>query len=406
MIFQNSKKKQNVEIIQRKKHLLSNFPTGSRYAEAYRTLRTNLHFAAMEKQLSSVVVTSSVPSEGKTNTAINLGFTMAQAGRRTLLLDGDLRKPVLSKIFDQKRRFGLADLISDTLGRDVVKGSITQYSIGDMFMLMKFQKKTGTFKVSSTDQEVTFYIIGGKVNDILWNNCPKDRKLTAQMVHQGKITKENARISLAHQEKTGQRLGDIFYSMGFLSRQELEKELDMNALEALRVVSLMTEGKFVFTPLKEREVRASVLPRVNIEELYGDFYSQGENLIYINKGIDEAIKITDQENLFILPAGRVPPNPAELIESDRAEFLMEILKERFDFIVVDTSPVMPTSDALLMAPRTDGVLLVVLSGETNKKIVKEVVDRFRAANLSLLGVVLNRVDMANDRYYSYYDSGY
>jgi len=399
MIFSKGRKQKKENLESRQKNLLVNFPTGSRYAESFRNLRTNLYFTAMEKNLKSVVVTSSIPAEGKTNTAINLAYTISQTGKRVLMVDGDLRKPLLTEMFDNKRSIGFTDLISETMGKDVPTGDITEYSIGDKLKFMEYQKCTGTLKVISPENQVTFYLINGIISDILWNNCPPARKLISQMVDLKKITREDSKIVLDHQKKTHQRLGDIFYTMGFLTKPDLEKMLGMNALEAFRVASLMTEGTFEFTPMREQNVQASVTPTLDFEKLYRDFFGQGKELIFINNAIDEAVHPTDTENLFILPAGKVPPNPAEVIGSDKAEFLIEVLKQRYDFIVVDTPPVLPASDALLMAPRTDGTILVVRSGHTNKKIIKEVVDRFRTAKLPILGTLLNRVDVKKGGYY-------
>ncbi len=403
----SKQKNKNADLELRRKNLLTDFPTGSRYAESYRNLRTNLYFSAMEKNLRSVVVTSTVPAEGKTNTAINLAFTIAQTGKRTLLVDADLRKPLLTEMFDRKRLIGFTDLVSDTLGTEVTSGNLAQYAIGDILKLMKYQKRTGILKVNASENQLTFYLINGKITDILWNTCPPARKLVAQLMNQKKITREDAGIALEHQKKTRQRLGDIFYTMGFVARPELEKILGMNALEALRVASLMTQGSFEFRALKEQDVKSAVAPSLDFEKLYRDFFGQGDELIYINKAIDDAVFSTDTENLFLLASGKIPPNPAEIIGSDKAEFLMDVLRQRYDFVVVDTPPVLPATDALLMAPRTDGVLLVVRSGHTNKKVIKEVVEKFRTAKLPILGVLLNRVDVKKGGYYyKYYQKYY
>jgi non-specific protein-tyrosine kinase len=80
-------------------------------AESFRTLRANLEFAAIDRPLRSLLVTSAVPREGKTVTAANLALVVAQAGRQVLLLDADFRKPGIHEIFDLPNDTGLTDLI-------------------------------------------------------------------------------------------------------------------------------------------------------------------------------------------------------------------------------------------------------------------------------------------------------
>jgi capsular exopolysaccharide synthesis family protein len=80
-------------------------------AEAYRTLRTNIEFASLDEPARTILVTSAIPGEGKTTTAANLAAVFAQAGHATLLVDADLRKPGVHKIFDLPNAQGLTDLL-------------------------------------------------------------------------------------------------------------------------------------------------------------------------------------------------------------------------------------------------------------------------------------------------------
>ena len=82
-------------------------------AEAFRALRTNLQFASPDKPLRSLVVTSAGPVEGKTLTSANLAVTLAQAGKRVILVDTDLRRPRVHKLFDIARQPGFTDLVID-----------------------------------------------------------------------------------------------------------------------------------------------------------------------------------------------------------------------------------------------------------------------------------------------------
>ncbi len=82
-------------------------------AEAYRTLRTNLEFSALDKPLRTMVVTSAGADEGKSTTLANLAVTMAQAGKRVILVDCDLRRPSLHSVFEVRNNCGVTDLLRD-----------------------------------------------------------------------------------------------------------------------------------------------------------------------------------------------------------------------------------------------------------------------------------------------------
>jgi non-specific protein-tyrosine kinase len=85
-------------------------------SEAYRTLRTNLSFSSLDEPIRTLVVTSPAPDEGKSTTVANLAVTMAQGGRRTILVDCDLRRPALHTLFDCQAEPGLTNLLLEEDG--------------------------------------------------------------------------------------------------------------------------------------------------------------------------------------------------------------------------------------------------------------------------------------------------
>ena len=107
-------------------------------------------------------------------------------------------------------------------------------------------------------------------------------------------------------------------------------------------------------------------------------------------------------NLSSLPTGPVPPSPADLLSSHRMREAILELRHRFKFIVIDSPPIMVATDAVILSALTDGVLLIVRSGETPKEAFTRARDLLAAVKARLLGVVLNAVDSsAPDYYYSY-----
>ncbi|MFQ5691670.1 MAG: GumC family protein [Nitrospinota bacterium] len=114
--------------------LVCHFMPRTPMAEAYRALRTNLEFLSLEKSGNTYVVTSSSPGEGKTNTVINLALAFSQAGKRTLLISADLRRPTIYRIFGIERDPGLTDvLLGNNEWRDVVR-TVTDVMIGKFDM--------------------------------------------------------------------------------------------------------------------------------------------------------------------------------------------------------------------------------------------------------------------------------
>ena len=133
---------------------LDHYPTQSRFAESYRTLRTNIHFAFMDKAFRSLLVTSAGEEEGKTSTVANLSYTMAQAGKTVLMVDTDLRKPALSSLSPAQDSMGITGLLADTFSTDVQSGSLAQFGFSDLFWLLSFQKKTGFLHLTDGKEQI------------------------------------------------------------------------------------------------------------------------------------------------------------------------------------------------------------------------------------------------------------
>ncbi len=190
-------------------------------AEAFRTLRTNLQFADVDRPPRSIVVTSAMPGEGKTTTACNIALTLAATGSRVVLVEADLRKPRVSEYFGLDNGVGLTNVLA---------------------------------------------------------------------------------------------------------------------------------GQF---PL---------------EEVLVDWNSQ---------------------TLTVLPSGPVPPNPSELLGSRHMATLLEKLAEQFDHVIIDTPPLLPVTDAAILATVVDGAVVIVRHGKSSRDDVELAVQALTAVNARLLGTVLN-----------------
>jgi capsular exopolysaccharide synthesis family protein len=193
-------------------------------AEAFRTLRTNLIFSSLDRPLTTLLVTSAAPEEGKSTTLANLAVTMAQGGRTTILVDCDLRHPRQHEIFGAPAEPGLTSMILDN------------------------------------------------------RNEP-------------------------------------------------------------------------------------------------------------------ALVSTGVENLWLLPAGPLPPNPADLLSSHRMEAVIAALKSRADMVLFDAPPVVAVTDAALLASKLDGVLLVVSAGQTKREHVQRAKELLEKINVRIVGAVLTNAPM-------------
>src|SRR3990172_9694612 len=218
--------------------LVTHFEPKSAVSEAYRTFRTNIQFAQLDKPVRAILVTSPGPSEGKSTTIANLAITLAQQEIKTVLIDADLRKPVLHSVFGLSREKGL-----------------------------------------------THYLMG-------------------------------------------------------------------------------------------------------------------------KAALEEIIQPAGIENLSLVSCGALPPNPAELLGSQKLKELLERMKAQFEMVLFDSPPAMAVTDAVVLSTLLDGAVLVVSSGQTNRNSLRYATSALKNVGANVLGVVLNKIRMeslyGSYHYYHYY----
>lgn len=208
-------------------------------AEAFRSLRTNIQFAGVDRPIHTLLITSPGPEDGKSTVAANLAVIMAQGGKRVLLLDADLRRPRLHKFAGLPNDIGLTDL-------------------------------------------------------------------------------------------------------------------------------------FIRTPLS----------------------------------LDGAVQSTLVEGLRAVTSGSLPPNPAELLGSERMQQILALLKQNADVVVVDSPPAAAVTDPTVLAAHCDGVLLVLEPGKSPRGAASLAVENLRRAGARLIGVVFNNVPLKRAGYYGAYSYQY
>jgi tyrosine-protein kinase Etk/Wzc len=224
----------------RARDLIAHYDPKSLAAEAFRSLRTNLQFMSLEIKGKSFLVTSSFVQEGKTLNVVNLALSVAQTGDKVLLIEADLRKPLIHKNFGLSKEPGLTDYVLGNYDWKEVINNISDVMLGDFEM-------------------------------------------------------------------------------------------------------------------------------------------------------DEILRTPGLDNLHILTAGTRPPNPTEILSSDRfREFLKEV-RQQYDYIFIDAPPILPVADATEIAPLVDGVILVYTVGRIGRGVLKRAKSTLDNVDAKVLGVILNNV---------------
>ena len=151
--------------------------------------------------------------------------------------------------------------------------------------------------------------------------------------------------------------------------------------------------------LQDEDLRYSVMAaRINFNRKIEGFTSYLSGQTRIEDNIYE----TEIENLHIIPSGKYSPNPTNLLQNNRVDLALEVFREFYDIIIIDTAPIGLVIDAALLAQKADASILVVESGRTPKKLVRKAKRDLEQTNTKFLGIILNKV---NEKELGYGDYG-
>ncbi|MEQ1871750.1 MAG: CpsD/CapB family tyrosine-protein kinase, partial [Vicinamibacterales bacterium] len=144
--------------------------------------------------------------------------------------------------------------------------------------------------------------------------------------------------------------------------------------------------------------------RPRVHEIFAVDQEPGfSNVLSGNAKVAEAIKKSPIQGLWLMTAGHIPPNPAELLGSPRYVDFLASLDDHFDWVVVDTPPVMVVADSLVVGNQATGVIFVVGADQTSRHTARNAVDQLTNTNANVIGSILNRADVhRNPHYYSQY----
>lgn len=179
----------------------------------------------------------------------------------------------------------------------------------------------------------------------------------------------------------------------------------------------MNEGKSTSSALmactiaRYRETKTILvdcdLRRPRVHQLFGMAKEDGvADVLLGRRNLDSCFKQSQLENLSVLTSGGVIDNPTELFNSQRMRDLFSEIKFYFDAVIVDSPPVLPVTDALILSSEMDGALMVIKAGQTHKDVARRAVDLVRNSGLNILGVIINNQKGVLPYYYDYKYYGY
>jgi capsular exopolysaccharide synthesis family protein len=383
----------------------------SPFTEAFNTLRANIRLARLDRPGKAFLITGAAPQEGKTTIAVNFAESLAYAGQKVLLIEGDLRLTRFHNLFGTDPKKGLSRLVSETFNTPVDKGVLGRMTLGDLMTLIDLQEMTGALTITENGDAYRFAFEMGRLVSSAWKRRPKEKHLVSTLVKSGSLSVDQARAAIKRARQFGQRLPAALLNMRVVSADHLKGPLRLQILDTLGQAVNLSRAKYRFKKTLQVAYEREIIEPIAFGEILADGLPGLRTRPFIKGRIAAAItKKTNVKNLHVLPAGPTPPNPSEMLGSRRMATVMGILKEAsaYDVLVIDSPPVTTVSDASILSGFADGIIMVVCAGSLNRAMIHKAVDQLNQVEAPLLGFVLNRMNPKEEKcYYShYYKHGY
>jgi capsular exopolysaccharide synthesis family protein len=145
--------------------------------------------------------------------------------------------------------------------------------------------------------------------------------------------------------------------------------------------------------------------RSMVSKIFGIKAKEGLSELLLNKDLclaDISFNKTEINNLFAITNVMLPPNPAEMLAGQAMDKLIAIARQEFEVIYFDTPPILSVTDAVIVAQKTDGIILVATLNQTPKPSLERAYDIFKGAGINILGTVLNKDNVSLHHRYSHY----
>jgi len=345
------------------------------------------------------MVESATMGEGKTTVMAHLGTSLSNAGLRVLMVDFDLHRPALHHILGVNNNEGLVTLMSRVLAHKISVGTLSEYSMDDLFFLMALKKQSGELTVTNQSQVMTAVFQDGRLLHLQNQDNPKANRLGTMLLRGGFITKDQLEEALERHQRTGQPLGYILINAGYMTQDKLQGPLRLQMEEHLQKLFSWKQGSFTFEPgraeLYENE-------KIYFGEDYQQIIRRLGNLSgsrFLEKNILSRLKSVNESNAYVMTAGMAPPNWNGQVNHPLMAKFFDILRRRFDVILVDMPPVLDTTGAAPLCALADGVIFVIKAGQMSVKVLNQAKTGLSQAKANVIGAVLNQVKIEEKYYY-------